>query len=200
MTTTVASEPSSYMQTLTRYLLNIMNSTLLGLPREIKELIYFDALSHAADRILVRLPNTETRYSMLIQMQQALPLSPEVKYINANGVIALAKDVEHLTSFVDSLENGAMLKENLDELQQTVNLLQSDNHDEFFDMSTRNKKYGRVDAMNGPILLEKYSVPRMASGKTGSMLTCTLLWLDSHQRLKAQAEPRLWPISPHALA
>ena len=38
-------EPSNYMQTLTRYLSNIMNSTLLGLPREIKELIYFDALS-----------------------------------------------------------------------------------------------------------------------------------------------------------
>ncbi len=47
-------ETSSYMQTLTRYLSNIMNSTLLGLPREIKELIYFDALSHAADKILVR--------------------------------------------------------------------------------------------------------------------------------------------------
>ena len=49
-----------------------------------------------------------------------------------------------------------MLKENLDELQQTINLMQSDNHDEFFDISTRNKKYGRVDAMNGPVLLEKY--------------------------------------------
>lgn len=41
------------MQTLTRYLSNIMNSTLLGLPREIKELIYFDALSHTAEKILV---------------------------------------------------------------------------------------------------------------------------------------------------
>lgn len=41
------------MQTLTRYLSNIMNSVLLGLPREIKELIYFDALSHAANKILV---------------------------------------------------------------------------------------------------------------------------------------------------
>lgn len=41
------------MQTLTRYLSSIMSSTLLGLPREIKELIYFDALSHAADKILV---------------------------------------------------------------------------------------------------------------------------------------------------
>jgi hypothetical protein len=48
-----------------------------------------------------------------------------------------------------------ILKENLDELQQTVQLMQSDNSDEFFDISTRNKKYGRVDAMNGPILLEK---------------------------------------------
>jgi hypothetical protein len=49
----VPTEPSNYMQTLTRYLSNIMNSTLLGLPREIKELIYFDALSHAAEKILV---------------------------------------------------------------------------------------------------------------------------------------------------
>ncbi|KEZ44890.1 hypothetical protein SAPIO_CDS3025 [Scedosporium apiospermum] len=135
---TVASETSNYMQTLTTYLANIMNSTLLGLPREIKELIYFDALSHAANKIL------------------ALPLSPEVKHINPNGVAALANDVQYLTGFVDRLENGAMLKENLDELQQTINLMQSDNHDEFFDISTRNKKYGRVDAMNGPILLEKY--------------------------------------------
>jgi exocyst complex component 6 len=51
--TTVEKEPSNYMQTLTRYLSNIMNSTLLGLPREIKELIYFDALSHTAEKILV---------------------------------------------------------------------------------------------------------------------------------------------------
>ncbi|KUL82345.1 hypothetical protein ZTR_10518 [Talaromyces verruculosus] len=129
-------EPSNYMQTLTRFLSNIMNSTLLGLPTEIKELIYFDALSHAANEIL------------------ALPLSPEVRKINPYGVTALAKDVEYLASFVDSL-NNPILRENLDELQQTVNLLQTDNSDEFYDISTRNKKYGRVDAMNGPTLLEK---------------------------------------------
>ncbi|KZL65108.1 exocyst complex component, partial [Colletotrichum tofieldiae] len=137
MATTTFPDPSSYMQTMTRYLSNIMNSTLLGLPREIKELIYFDALSHAANKIL------------------ALPLSPDVKHINTNAVAALAKDVQYLTEFVDSLENGAMLRENLDELQQTINLMQSDNHDEFFDISIRNKKFGRVDALNGPILLEK---------------------------------------------
>ncbi|KAI9367260.1 exocyst complex subunit Sec15-like-domain-containing protein [Aspergillus egyptiacus] len=129
-------EPSNYMQTLTRFLSNIMNSTLLGLPKEIKELIYFDALSHAANMIL------------------ALPLSPEVRRINPNGVMALAKDVEYLYQFVDSL-NNPILRENLDELQQTVQLMQADNADEFYDISTRNKKYGRVDAINGPTLLEK---------------------------------------------
>lgn len=52
-----------------------------------------------------------------------------------------------------------MLRSNLDELEQTIQLLQSENTEEFFDVLTRNKKYGRVDAMNGPILLEKYVSP-----------------------------------------
>lgn len=69
----------------------------------------------------------------------------------------MAQDVNYLTEFVGSLENGQMLRENLDELQQTVNLMQSDNHEEFFDISIRNKKYGRVDVLNGPMLLEKYA-------------------------------------------
>lgn len=136
MAPTLEKEPSNYMQTLTRYLSNIMNSVLLGLPTEIKELIYFDALSHAATMIL------------------SLPLSTEVKRINPNGVAALAKDVQYLTAFVDTLGNP-ILRENLDELQQTVMLMQAENSDEFYDIATRNKKYGRVDAMNGPILLEK---------------------------------------------
>jgi exocyst complex component 6 len=80
-----------------------------------------------------------------------------VKKINPNGVAALAKDVEYLAEFVDSLENAPILKENLDELQQTVNLMQTENPDEFFDVATRNKKFGRVDALNGPRILEKYS-------------------------------------------
>ena len=136
MAPTLEKEPSNYMQTLTRYLSNIMNSVLLGLPTEIKELIYFDALSHAATMIL------------------SLPLSVEVKRINPNGVAALAKDVQYLTEFVDTLGNP-ILRENLDELQQTIMLMQAENSDEFYDIATRNKKYGRVDAMNGPILLEK---------------------------------------------
>ena len=84
-------------------------------------------------------------------------MSPDVKKINPNGVAALAKDVNYLSEFVDSLENAPILKENLDELQQTVHLMQTENPDEFFDISTRNKKFGRVDAMNGPKILEKYA-------------------------------------------
>ncbi|KAF9892203.1 hypothetical protein FE257_002609 [Aspergillus nanangensis] len=145
-------EPSNYMQTLTRFLSNIMNSTLLGLPTEIKELIYFDALSHAANMIL------------------ALPLSSDVKGINPNGVMALAKDVEYLYDFVDSLGNP-ILRENLDELQQTVQLMQADNTDEFYDISTRNKKYGRVDAINGPILLEKVTRTIQSPVKTDKFTT-----------------------------
>ena len=78
-----------------------------------------------------------------------------MKRINPNGVAALAKDVRYLTDFVDTLGNP-ILGQNLEELQQTVSLMQAENSEEFYDVSIRNKKYGRVDAMNGPVLLEKY--------------------------------------------
>ena len=54
---TAFSEPeecSNYMRELTQYLSNIMSSVLLGVPTEIKDMIYLDALSHAASTILVR--------------------------------------------------------------------------------------------------------------------------------------------------
>lgn len=54
---TATSEPeecSNYMRELTQYLSNIMSSVLLGVPTEIKDMIYLDALSHAAANILVR--------------------------------------------------------------------------------------------------------------------------------------------------
>ena len=53
MATKPSKEPSNYMQELTRYLSNIMNSVLLALPADIKGFIYFDALSHASSAILV---------------------------------------------------------------------------------------------------------------------------------------------------
>lgn len=160
MSTTPSTEPSNYVQTLTRYLSNIMNSTLLGLPREIKELIYYDALNHAAERILVSRKACGSSCSMARGTDksvplQALPLQPEVKTINPNGVAAMAMDVQCLVEFVSGLDNSFMLMEVLQELEQTVKLLQAENADDFYDISVRNRHYGRVNAMNGPVLLEK---------------------------------------------
>ena len=73
---------------------------------------------------------------------------------------ALAKDVDYLSEFVDGLD-VPILKENLDELQQTTQLMRSSNSDEYYDVATRNKKYGRVDPMNGPALLEKYDPSKL---------------------------------------
>ena len=144
-------EPSTYIQTLTQYLSNIMNSVLLSLPTPIKELMLFNAISHTTESIL------------------ALPQAPEVSKINPNGTSQLAIDTKFLSSFVESLKNPILL-ENLDELQQTVALMQTDNTDEFFDSQLRNKKYGRVDPMKGPQLLEKLVpldvVPEAAAGRT----------------------------------
>ena len=67
----------------------------------------------------------------------------------------MAMDVQYLTEFVGSLENAFMLQQNLDELQQTVALMGTESADEFYDVTIRNKKYGRVNALNGPVLLEK---------------------------------------------
>ncbi len=129
-------EPSTYMLELTRYLSNIMSSVLLALPTEIKEFIYFDALSHASTAIL------------------DLPLSEHIKRITPAAVATLSADTRFLSDFVSSL-NNPILMENLDELMQTVALMATDNSEEFFDIAQRNRKYGKVDQLKGAILLEK---------------------------------------------
>ncbi|KAF2434753.1 exocyst complex subunit Sec15-like protein [Tothia fuscella] len=128
---------SSYMQELTRYLHNNMSSVMLGLPTDLKELVYFDALSHAANSVL------------------ELALDDHVQRISPAAIRLLNNDVQYLSAFVDTLDNP-ILKENLDELIQTVALMQTDNPDEFFDVGQANRKYGRVDRQNGAALLEKY--------------------------------------------
>ena len=88
----------------------------------------------------------------------ALPLSAEVKSISKPAVAAMAKDVQYLVNFVETLDNSLILMQNLDELQQTVQLMMLDNHDEYYDAGIRNRKFGRVDPQNGPILLAKYVI------------------------------------------
>ena len=67
----------------------------------------------------------------------------------------MAKDVEYLSEFVASLDNAFMLQQTLEELQQTVALIQPGSSEEYYDISIRNRKYGRVDPQKGFVLLEK---------------------------------------------
>jgi hypothetical protein len=124
------------MQELTQYLSVSMSSVLMGLPPEIKELVYFDSLSHTTRSIL------------------NLPLDENVQAITPSAVDLFAKDVDYLSSFVDEL-NNPVLRENIDELVQTVSLMQNQDQEGFFDRSIANKKYGRVDRNHGAVLLEK---------------------------------------------
>lgn len=52
-------------------------------------------------------------------------------------------------------DHPSILRRTVDELRQTVSLMASDNPDEFYDISQRNKKFGSVNAQNGAVLLEK---------------------------------------------
>ncbi|KAH0354351.1 exocyst complex subunit Sec15-like protein, partial [Aureobasidium melanogenum] len=135
---------SPYMQELTRYLSDVMSSVLLGLPVQIKELIYFDALGHISNAIL------------------ALPLDPSIRRLSPQSVTAFRLDTEHLINFVRSLDNPVLM-EGLDELRQTVELMavakegEGRAEEEFFDVEKGRKRFGKVDKMNGAELLEKVS-------------------------------------------
>jgi hypothetical protein len=43
-----------------------------------------------------------------------------------------------------------------------VQLMMLENHDEWYDISIRNRKFGRVDAQNGMNLLTKYTLHPLA--------------------------------------
>ncbi|OAA44910.1 Exocyst complex subunit Sec15-like protein [Metarhizium rileyi] len=158
-------------QELEQLLIRARSSSSAGGPLKLKATEEFRNNKKTAEKRIFELVNS--KIDDLVDTAEydwwALPLSAEVQNINSNGIAALALDVQYLTEFVSSLENGQMLRENLDELQQTVNLMESDNHDEFFDISIRNKKYGRVDALNGPILLEKLTPASQVAGRAAPL-------------------------------
>ncbi|PSK56513.1 hypothetical protein B9Z65_6137 [Elsinoe australis] len=138
-------EVSTYMSELTRYLANIMTSVLLGLPAQIKELIYYDALSHISSSIL------------------RLPLDDTVRKISPQAVRLYELDVNHLVNFVRVQDNNTTLLAGLEEVQQTKDLMslaagpEGRAEEEFFDAERSRKRFGKVDRANGAMLLEKIS-------------------------------------------
>lgn len=83
-----------------------------------------------------------------------MALDDQVPKISPAALKVLTQDVAFLGNFVDSL-NDPILRENLDGLFQTVALMQSENPEEFYDTGIANRKYGRVDRIQGITLLEK---------------------------------------------
>lgn len=153
---------SEYIAALTQYLSNIMSSVLLPLPDSLKNLMLFNAISHTASSIL------------------NLPMSNTVTRITTSAVAQLRIDVDALTAYVQTLPTAPILLESLDELIQTVALMETDSPEEFYDISLRNKKYRNVDPLKGPVLLEKVvkdapapanSVGRRSGGFDGSNRT-----------------------------
>jgi exocyst complex component 6 len=129
--------PSSYITTLTSYLDQILQTALLSLPPTLKDLMLFNAVTHTATSIL------------------SLPLSPDATRLSPYFAQQLDIDISHFTSYVHTLPNNLILLESLDELTQTVALMRTEQPEEFYDISLRNKKYGSVDPLKGPQLLEK---------------------------------------------
>jgi len=131
---------SPYIQELMRYLSNIMSSVLLGLPEQIKEQIYLEALHHIGSALL------------------ELPLDPSIQRISNQAVTAYRLDVEDLVAFVESLPQASALLEKLEPLRQTTDLMQlatEGKGEEFFDSSKSALRFGKVDKLKGAELLEK---------------------------------------------
>lgn len=75
--------------------------------------------------------------------------------MNKNAVADLDLDARYLQGFVAGLDEPLLLQI-FEELRQTIDLLQSDNTDEFYSIDTRMRKYSNVNPLTGPVLLEKY--------------------------------------------
>lgn len=145
-------EVSDYMQELTQYLANTMLSVLLGLPEQMKEQIYAEALKHISRGIL------------------SMPLDSSVTTITPQSAEAYTMDVGHLVVFVENLPERTSLLRSLDELRQTtdlMNLAAEGKGEEFFDTSRSGKRFGKVDKIKGAELLEKVQ-PKAASSQQHS--------------------------------
>ncbi|KAK4501654.1 hypothetical protein PRZ48_007463 [Zasmidium cellare] len=131
---------SPYIQELTRYLSNTMSMVLLGLPEQMKERIYFEALTHVGEALL------------------SLPLDPSVRRISPQAVAAYRIDIDDLISYVEALPEAPGLIDSLTPLRQTTDLMglaAEGKGEEFFDSSKSHTRFGRVDKIKGAELLEK---------------------------------------------
>ncbi|KAF2841718.1 exocyst complex subunit Sec15-like protein [Patellaria atrata CBS 101060] len=128
---------SGFIVDLRGYLDLSFNSTLVGLAPVLREELYTDCIIHTANQLL------------------ELIISPSVHRLSRGVIDQFAADVAYFVEFVQQLQMPSMAQ-NLEELTQVVALLTSNNgEEEFFDVASRNRRYGKVDPQQGAELLEK---------------------------------------------
>jgi len=74
MATERQDHPSQYLQAMTRFLTDMMDTTLHSLPNDIKGLIYFDALNHLASELIVSETKPSTAFNTYTSLMNSFPV------------------------------------------------------------------------------------------------------------------------------
>ncbi|KAF9351418.1 hypothetical protein BGX26_010571 [Mortierella sp. AD094] len=127
---------STYIQELVSFLSVVMSATLQSLPDSIRTFVYYDALEHLASQL------------------HGIFTDPSVKHINQKFVTVFDMDVRYLEDFVATLENPNVAQTFLP-LRQLINLLLSENTEEYMDPAIRNRNYAQVKSDDVTRMLEK---------------------------------------------
>ncbi|KAF8929985.1 exocyst complex subunit Sec15-like-domain-containing protein [Dissophora ornata] len=138
---------STYLQELVSFLSIVMSATLQNLPDSIRTYVYYDALEHLASQL------------------HGIFTDPNVKHINQNFVAVFDKDIRYLEDFVATLDNPNVTMTFLP-LRQLINLLLSENTEEYMDPSIRNRNYAQVKPDDVTRMLEKLMTAPVATTST----------------------------------
>ncbi|KAG0303506.1 hypothetical protein BGZ98_006576 [Dissophora globulifera] len=148
---------STYLQELVSFLSIVMSATLQNLPDSIKTYAYYDALEHLASQL------------------HGIFTDPSVKHINQNFVAMFDKDIRYLEDFVATLDNPNVAQTFLP-LRQLINLLLSENTEEYMDPVVRNRYYAQVKADDVTKMLEKLMTAPAAAATTTQEKTKRRSW------------------------
>lgn len=153
LTTTKNTAPSTYLTEMVPFLKTVMNSSLVNLPYGIRSFLYLDAFDHLCSSLL----------KFLIDSSDSLTVAA-VENFNL--------DVQYLEEFISELardSNDPSLTTTVLELRQSIDLLRSQNINDYNNTLIRMKKYDRVRPDNAQTLFNKVNHARSVSqGSTDS--------------------------------
>lgn len=134
-TTQRRQQPSTYLRDMVDFLSNVMDSTLVNLPDEIKGFMYLEALDHLA--------------RSLMEMLLSVPRISDPALAN------FRIDVQFLDRFVQRIGDPKLFA-TFDEVRESTNLMMSATpHEEYQSVDLRMRNYSQVKGQNVPRLLEK---------------------------------------------